>query len=934
MTDVHPLRRGGVIEDSRDEQARRAVKAFRDFQPTLSSYARALTGRPDVRVELHSSSNGMTDGKIIYYRPPIELGDNTPHVRRLCNKRGDMLQLMCKACRMREKVLVTIYHEINHIAEGTFAPTTEADKAEAIRRAIEEVGTKYARQIENAVKNAPSHVKDSYLGLAGIISPFLPVIVNALEDARVNTRGFHKRKGTRVMFNADTQNIFAEGVEQKDPATGEITKVMWKDYPLNMQVSVGVFCKASGYDYENWFAPVVKQALDDPALTDLISQIDGADGPQDSFELSFKILARLRELGFCKSDKDPEDEDESATGDPSLPSAGEDQPDSESGPSGPSGDSDEDDAAGSDDEAPRDGSESGHGDSESDGQVAGSEAEAEEDDSDGGDDSASAGSEDDADEDTGGEPASDSGSEESDGGDGGDSQGEAQRDDSTGGESEHGDSSAGSTESGSAQEQELGGSSTGEGSEAVDEDSGPEEDSEGHSTDQSGASGTSRQGSGEVSDRDEDSGEDSDSTSNGEQVDEAGDREESGRPERDAGVEHSEGSGNVDSVDADAEPDEQEDSSPHGTPDEEHQEGGEPAPIDTGADEGLGGVQLIIPDDAVMGDADDAMEALKKVEQHEDRPTTAEMRKNDEAMEVAVIQGLYFETPSSNIKGVRENRYGVASGTRNSWENAERFSKNDRIIRGIDGDFDPSEEMLGPALLHMRVVFADNKRGHDSIHLKSGRVNARVLGKRAPVHDPRLFKKRTQPGKKDYFVVIGVDISGSTVGENLVLTKRAVMAQATLLSRMGIKFAIYAHSGDYDRRTGDRDLDLDIYLVKEPDEPWSEPVKDRLRKLSSYVVNLDGHALEYLRKVADRSNATDKIILYYSDGKMPAENHDEELEILQREIQLCARKGYTLLGVGIRTDSPARHGLDTVQVDDNSDLVKVVRHIEKRLLAQ
>ena len=84
--------------------------------------------------------------------------------------------------------------------------------------------------------------------------------------------------------------------------------------------------------------------------------------------------------------------------------------------------------------------------------------------------------------------------------------------------------------------------------------------------------------------------------------------------------------------------------------------------------------------------------------------------------------------------------------------------------------------------------------------------------------------------------------------------------------------------------------------------------------------------------MCDRVQATDKIILYCTDGKMPAENHDEELEILQREIKICKQKGYTLLGVGIRTDSPVRHGLDTVQVDEHSDVVKVVRHLEKRLL--
>jgi hypothetical protein len=942
MTDLHTLRRGGV-EDTKDEMARRAVKNFRAFQPTLSAYARALTGRKDVRVEMHASSNGKTDGKVIYYRPPIEMGDNTPHVRRLCNKRDEQLQLLCKACALREHVLVVIYHEINHIAEGTFELTTEADKSQAIKRAVAEVGTKYAKQIEAAVKNAPSYVTGSYLGLAGIISPFLPVIVNALEDARVNSRCFEKRKGTRVMFNADTQSIFMDGVEQKDPATGEIVKIMWKDYPLNSQVSVGVFCKASGYNYDDWFAPVVKQALDDPALTELISRLKDAKSASDSYELAFPILARLRELGFCKSDKDPEDEEEqeehgnSDSSDQGLQNPGEEQSDDEGGSAGASVPSDEADESGDDEASSGDGSKSDDGDSQSDRQDAGPEDEAEEETGGDGSDDNSAGSSTESGEESGDDSSAGDGQEESEPSDEGGAMGEADSE-PTDSQSEHGDSAAGSAEGGSSEEQELDSTSTGKGSETVDADSDAQPDSEGQpSAQQEPPQGG--QGSDEDSDSDSEAASDGDTTGDDERLDEDRGDEGSGRAESDDSLEHSEDSGDLDDLGDDSEQDGEADDPLRSSADEESAEDSEPTPIDTGADEGLGGTQLIIPDDANMGDADDAMEGLLKVEQHDEKPETAEMRANDEAMEVAVIQGLYFETPSTAVTGVRENKFGTPSDTsrarRNSWEKAETVvNERQRIILGIDGDFDPQEEILGPALLHMRVVFSDNQRGKNHIHLKSGRVNGKVLGKRAPVHDPRLFKKRTQPGKKDYLVVIGVDISGSTTGENLVLTKKAVMAQATLLSRMGIKFAIYAHSGAYTDRSLGRTMVLDMYEVKNAEEPWTEGTKDRLRKLSAYEVNIDGHALEYLRKVADRSQATDKVILYYSDGKMPAENYDEELEILQREIKICHQKGYALLGVGIRTDSPVRHGLDTVQVDEDSDLVKVVRHIEKRLLAQ
>lgn len=334
-------------------------------------------------------------------------------------------------------------------------------------------------------------------------------------------------------------------------------------------------------------------------------------------------------------------------------------------------------------------------------------------------------------------------------------------------------------------------------------------------------------------------------------------------------------------------------------------------------------------------------EPLKVFMGHPDQPKQVE-EAEAALMDRAIVQGLYFETPSKNIFGVREHKYGepqMVEGKNMStgWRADEYVSLwGSPKETGVEGDFDPSETVLGPALMRMRVAFSDNARGHENRHLKSGKVDARVLGKRAPLHDERLFKRRILPGKKDYFVLIGMDISGSTVGKNLILEKKAVMAQAMLLHRMGVKFAIFAHSGNYHNPTdyGKSGLDLEMYFVKEAHEPWTEKVAERLRNLCPSAANLDGHSMEYYRKYLDKQDATDKVLLYYTDGKMPAENHDEELEILQREINIFRQKKYTLLGVGIRTDSPIRHGLDTVQVDEEEDVVKVVKHIEKRLVTR
>ena len=69
---THTLVGPEVQLSERDDRARRAVKTFRSMQPTLSAYARILTGDPKVEVVMHTTSNGKTDGKKIYFRPPIE----------------------------------------------------------------------------------------------------------------------------------------------------------------------------------------------------------------------------------------------------------------------------------------------------------------------------------------------------------------------------------------------------------------------------------------------------------------------------------------------------------------------------------------------------------------------------------------------------------------------------------------------------------------------------------------------------------------------------------------------------------------------------------------------------------------------------------------------------------------------------------------------
>jgi hypothetical protein len=941
----------GTPAESLDDKARRAVSNFRSLQPTLTTYARILTGKREVRVVAAATDNGSTDGEVINFRPPLALGDTTLHVRRYCDKRDEDGIHLCEACRIREEVLVTIYHEIAHICFESFQPTTEQDKLQAIKFAVREAKGKWAEQIAQRIQAAPPYKTRDYINLVSLINEYLPFLLNALEDARVNRELFKARPGVKRMFDADTEKIFREGFEARKP-DGSFTTAKWSEAPLNNQMMIGCFCKASGYDYHGWFHADVVRDLDDVELTALINQMDTVRSAQSVYNLSFKVLARLRELGYCGTPQDPDPEPEpepEANAEPE--SSDESEPDKEGSPdsddlpseSGSSGESDERDGeSDADNDAASEESEEGEPKSEDDQSSGGSEG----DDSDGSDgspgDEESDGTGDDSED---SEESSGSGDAESE--DSGKSDGEQSGGASSGTEGDLGDTDDSTDESSSNSENDRGGDEIGEDSEGQTE-AGSSSDSPTESGDGSEGGSDSRESGGT-----DEEGEESESSavSSGDQsrssVDEEDnlDESESGTGDQgDLGDSDLGGSSGLDAdTDGSREAGEEDDSSEQSGMEAPHEDASvseseeDGDALDTGADDGYGGTQTDQESKPEFGSVDDLTGILEIWGDHEEKPKSAfeqhqEKIEND-AVDKAVIQGIYFTRPSQKVIGVREHLYGqpiIIGGV--NYSDAWRGTGQKRLTGAI-ADLDLPETLLQPALLKMRRAFTDNQRGSHLKNRRSGRVNSSALGKRAWSGDDRLFQKNKLPGKKNYFVVIGMDISGSTVGMNLALEKRAIMAQATMLDRVGIPFAIYAHTGNYHNsyqgtKSG---FDLEIYHIKDPKEPWTDKEKERLENIKSSSANIDGHALEYLRKVCDGRTETDRIIMYYSDGKMPAENFKEELEILTSEIQTCKTKGYTLLGVGIRTDSPRQHGLDTVEVWKDEDLLKVITHLEKRL---
>jgi hypothetical protein len=335
------------------ERAKRAVTRFRGMLPGLNGYVRAISGNKNLRIEL-AAGQPRTDGRKIYFEPPIELGDDLTHVRTLCDKRDpETMKQLCYGCDVREDLLIKIYHEIAHNAYGTFEQV--ASNRELKLKVYEEINKlepKYADQIQKTLWNNKTPAT-SYMDLAARVNPFLPVIVNALEDLRVDEAMFKARRGTRIMFYAMTRSTFVNGTTTLD---GSIQ--MWKDMPLNSQAIVGIFVLGCKYAFDGWFDPKVEAALKDEKIQSLVSDADELKSALETFERAFPILERLRELGFCLTEEEYDEKDQQNGEDDSV----EESDDSDGDGSSESPDNDEGEA----DNAPEGDTSEGEGTSGSD----------------------------------------------------------------------------------------------------------------------------------------------------------------------------------------------------------------------------------------------------------------------------------------------------------------------------------------------------------------------------------------------------------------------------------------------------------------------------------------------------------------------------------------------------------------------------------------
>lgn len=845
-------------ELERNEKARRALAVCHKMHRELLGVAKMFTRRPNIKLEWSFKTDSQVYHDTITMKVPIELGDLPEHDTRLCRKRDEDDILRCDACAMLEDVLITIIHEVAHIAKGTFEEVHPDERAAILRRAIDteaksKPNSARAKELKQRIDSADPRKFGDYLNLADLASPFLPFLLNCCEDIRVNVAMQDERPGTRKMFNAQTNRIFKRGFLHPDGS-----RTFWRDNPRNLQACIGVYCMTWGLPLDGKLQPEIVEKLESSEpLAKLVEKMSQAKSVRQIFRLSFPLLEEMRRLGFLLSPDDPEDEPE-----PEPEPKPEEQPDQDESEPQPKGDSEEsDDGESSGDSGSNSTEDSDHSESEEDTNEESpspgtdvsddSPGEPSDDATDGDDDGTAPGGTDSEDDENSSEdsesgPSAGDDSSETDSDDSGGDSSVAEPDSDDGGNVVS-EGNKPSDASGDGSEPSLDGPDTGQDDPALDQDG-----SDGPSTDTPEC---------EPQNADKDSGED--------------DGEADGNP------------GNLDGEMTPPPVAEytQEDMERDGTPEQ---------------------VATMFNQFGRHGDDD-----------NEGDESPVERRLDEEAIQRALEQLAVFDQPSLDVQGLRV--------TKND-DHTKAFGERGRASREQP---DIPERLLVDALMKLRLVFQENAKTKSERHLRHGKVDGRALARRAPFDDDRMFKRNRHPGRRDHFVLVGIDCSYSTAAATdgfacrLDLMKASVFAMAELLHRLGVTFSVAAHSGS--------EHYVEIFEIKAPTDRWGRKERQALSQLQPYNANLDGHTLEYYRKVAAARTETDRSILYYTDGAMPAANFKEELFVLQREIATCQRTGIHLVGVGVETDSPKAHGLDTIRLDTVEDIPHLVTELKKRL---
>ena len=306
------------------------MEALGPMLPTLTGYARAMTGDPEIVAVVGPKT--QTDGKRIMVRPPLALAALPEHERRECGSRRSTGELSCPACATREDILVKMRHEIGHVMHGSLDRV--GLNASALMKVAQEAGLASA-----AIKPPRNASPRPLMGWAQYSAdPNVATLILVLEDIRVDRANASTSDGGAAAYRIFLERILATG--------GDAEGTPAIEHPLEGQVLLGMLSAPHGVDLEGLIGKEALKVLEDDTVKQILDK--PLPGPVAVIGQAFRLYRRLIDLGVFP---DPESESESESeSEPESESESESQSESQSGPeSGQEQEQEQDDEKGDED---------------------------------------------------------------------------------------------------------------------------------------------------------------------------------------------------------------------------------------------------------------------------------------------------------------------------------------------------------------------------------------------------------------------------------------------------------------------------------------------------------------------------------------------------------------------------------------------------------
>lgn len=260
--------------------AKAALAAFKTLCPDLSIFATVLAGRnpevatgPNCRLTVVPGMSTATDGTKIFIRPDARLAGSPTEKEWSSIKAG-------------------LFHEVAHIVFDSFKAVSDADRAEAIKNVTDLMEDSYRR---DAILAALASATGNYKSMSEAWHPAMPMLVNALEDARVEACLFLAKPGTHKHLLASRMEIFDAPKAEIEALIGKA----WIDRDDDSQAIIGAYIVGAGYEAEGRLSPKIVEILN--KIKPTIRRAVDVETVRDVYAQSFAVLSAFQMEGLLRN---------------------------------------------------------------------------------------------------------------------------------------------------------------------------------------------------------------------------------------------------------------------------------------------------------------------------------------------------------------------------------------------------------------------------------------------------------------------------------------------------------------------------------------------------------------------------------------------------------------------------------------------------------